>query len=304
MLRRLPNLNAVRAFDAAARHQSFSRAADELAVTHAAVSRHVKNLEADLGVKLFERRHRQVALTTAGARYAETVAEALMLISLDAGSQAARGARGKVIIEADSDLALLWLVPRLDQDMLDAHGIELELRAYAEPPRTIAPDTDLALTWGPIEAPGFSRQPFLSFTTFPVCAPEKAADIRTHGLAGRKLIHDRSFGRWDEMLKRERGSLDAAGGHIIFHRTYLCLEAAARGLGIAIGDDVTAGAMLREGRLVRPCGPDLPGRKAFHLSSTARRPMRPPVAALRTWLLERAAEHVAWAQEVGFAQQA
>lgn len=300
MNRRLPNLNAVRAFDAAARHQSFSRAADELNVTHASVSRYVKNLEADLGVTLFERRHRQVALTAAGARYAEIVADALMLISLDAGTKATRNAKGKVVLEVDSDLALLWLLPRLDEEALDGLGIELELRSYAEPPRTIAPNTDLAITWGAIDTPGFSRELFLNFTSFPVCAPEKAALVHAHGLSACKLIHDRGMSNWDEVLKRSGSTLSAARGHLTFHRTYLSLEAAARGLGIAIGDDVTASFMLREGRLVRPCGPDLPGRQAFYLSSTTRRPMPPPVAALRNWLLDQAAAHAEWAREAGF----
>lgn len=300
MLRRLPNLNAVRAFDAAARHQSFSRAAEELGVTHASVSRYVKNLEADLGTRLFERRHRQVALTPAGARYAGIVADALMLISLEAGTQAARSARGKVVLEVDSDLALLWLMPLLDRAALDGLGIDIELRSYPEPPRIIAPGTDLAITWGPMDVPGYSRELFLSFTSFPVCASEKAAEVRQNGMETHTLIHDRGLSNWDEIFKRSGLALSSAIGHLTFHRTYLCLDAAARGLGIAIGDDVTAGAMLRDGRLVQPCGPSLAGRKAFHLSTGNRSPIRPPVMALRNWLLEQAENHSRWAKEQAF----
>lgn len=296
---RLPNLNAVRAFDAAARHQSFTRAAEELGVTHASISRYVKNLEADFGLPLFERRHRQVALTPAGARYAEIVADALMLISLETGARMARNARGKVVVEADSDLASQWLLPRLNESVMKTLDIELELRSYAETPRTIAPDADLALTWGPMDAPGFARELFLTFTVFPVCAPDRAEHVRTAGLAANTLIYDRGVNSWDEILRRVGSSLDRAAGHLTFHRTYLCLEAAARGLGITVGDDVTAGAMIREGRLVRPCGPSLPGRKAFYLSSASRKPIRPPVAALRDWLLEQAVDHTRWAEEAG-----
>lgn len=300
MRRRLPNLNAVRAFDAAARHQSFSRAADELGVTHASISRYVKNLEAEIGVTLFERRHRQVALTAAGARYAEIVADAMMLISLETGTKATRNAKGKVVLEVDSDLAYLWLMPCLEVDTFDTLDVELEMRSYSEPPRTIAPDTDIALTWGALDVPGFSRELFLNFTSFPVCAPEYAERVRERGFGACKLIHDRGMSNWDELLKRSGPGLDAVRGHLTFHRTYLSLEAAARGLGVAIGDDVTAGPMLKQGRLVRPCGPDLPGRKAFYLSSTTRRPVRPAVAALKDWLLDRAAEHADWAQAAGF----
>lgn len=300
MRRRLPNLNAVRAFDAAARHQSFSRAADELGVTHASISRYVKNLEAEIGVTLFERRHRQVALTAAGARYAEIVADAMMLISLETGTKATRNAKGKVVLEVDSDLAYLWLMPCLEVDTFDALDVELEMRSYSEPPRTIAPDTDIALTWGALDVPGFSRELFLNFTSFPVCAPEYAERVRERGFGACKLIHDRGMSNWDELLKRSGPGLDAVRGHLTFHRTYLSLEAAARGLGVAIGDDVTAGPMLKQGRLVRPCGPDLPGRKAFYLSSTTRRSVCPAVAALKDWLLDRAAEHADWARAAGF----
>lgn len=301
MRQRLPNLNAVRAFDAAARHQSFSRAAEELGVTHASVSRHIKNLEADLGMPLFERRHRQVALTPGGARYAEIVADALMLISLDTGTRATRNAKGRVVLESNSDLAALWLMPLLTDEVLETLGIELELRSYPEPPRTIAPDTDLALTWGRLDVPGYSREPFLDFTIFPVCTPERADHVRTHGLIANKLIYDRGVNTWDELLRRQGSSLSAASGHLIFHRTQLCLEAAARGLGVALGDDVTAAAMLRDGRLVRPCGPSVPGRNSYYLSSVSRGPVSPSVIAMRTWLLEKAEEHVRWAEEAGYA---
>ena len=108
MRRRLPNLNAVKAFDAAARHQSFTRAAEELSVTHAAISRQVRALEQELGTALFERRHRQVALTVDGRRYAEIVADALLLLGLGPNDQVAQHAAERVVLEVDSDLATLW----------------------------------------------------------------------------------------------------------------------------------------------------------------------------------------------------
>ncbi len=299
MNRRLPNLNAIRAFDAAARHQSFSRAAEEIGVTHASVSRYVKNLEADLGLLLFERHHRQVVLTAAGARYAEIVADALMLISLDAGMKDARNTVGKVIVEADSDLALLWLLPFLEEKDFASCGIELEVRSCPGPPRTIAPDTDLALTWGAMDVPGFSREHFLDFRCFPVCAPEMVSRVRTDGLAAQTLVINRGASGWDEMLKHQDADFDTVGGYLTFHRTYLCLDAAVRGLGVAIGDDVTARCLMRDGKLVQPCGPNLPGRKSYYLSSSSRGPRRPAVETVRQWLLECARNHTEWADQSG-----
>ncbi|WP_127142600.1 LysR family transcriptional regulator [Pelagibacterium montanilacus] len=295
MSRLLPNLNAVRAFDAAARHQSFTRAAEELGVTHGSVSRYVKTLEDDLGIQLFERRHRQVALTPAGVRYAGIVAEALVLISLETGAKALQDAKGKVVLEVDSDLALLWLMPRMNRSALDALEVDIELRSYPEPPRTIAPHTDLAITWGPLDVPGYSRELLLSFSTFPVCTPDIAAEIHRTGLVNQKLIHDRGMGAWNEILQRLGLTMSSAAGHLIFHRTYLCLDAAVRGLGVAVGDDVTAAEMLKDGRLVRPFDLKLPGRNAFHLSMGNRAPIRPPAKAVREWLVDQVNDHTQWA---------
>lgn len=300
MRRRLPNLNAVRAFDAAARHHSFSRAAEELGVTHASVSRYVKALEEQLGEPLFERRHRQVALTAAGARYSEIVAEALMLISLETGTRVTRDAREKAVVEIDSDLASLWLMPLLDRDELEALDLDLELRSYSTPPRTIAPDADLALTWGAMDVPGFSRELFLNFTSFPVCAPQEAARVVREGLSAQTLIVDRGLNTWEEILKQHGGNIERVKSFLTVHRTYLALDAAERGLGVAIGDDVTAAAKLRAGTLVRPFGPSIAGRRSFYISTVARKPVGPGVEALRVWLIARAGEHMEWTQKNGY----
>ena len=294
MRRRLPNLNAVKAFDAAARHQSFTRAAEELSVTHAAISRQVRALEQELGTALFERRHRQVALTVDGRRYAEIVADALLLLGLGPNDQVAQHAAERVVLEVDSDLATLWLMPQLDEAALATLGVELDVRSHPEPPRTLAPDVDLALTWGAMDVPGFGRERYLTFNVFPVCAPSLAKRVRAVGPTGVRLLHDRGRVWWDEVTQRSGASLDAAPGHLTFHRTGLCMDAAARGLGVAIGDEVCSANMLADGRLVRPCGPDLPGRMAFHLLATNRGPLSPGVQAVRDWLRELATAHRDW----------
>lgn len=212
------------------------------------------------------------------------------------------GARGKVVLEIDSDLAVLWLMPRLDQAHLDEMEIDIELRSFSAPPRTIAPDTDLALTWGAMDVPGYSREPFLHFRSFPVCAPDQSTSVRQNGIVTHRLLHDRGLSGWDEVLQHAGMSLASATSYLIFHRTYLCLDAAARGLGVAIGDDVTAGAMLKDGRLVCPCTSVLRGRKAFYLSTGNRAPLRPPVMAFRNWLLEQADSHMHWANDQDFGQ--
>jgi LysR family glycine cleavage system transcriptional activator len=294
MTRRLPNLNAVRAFDAAARHQSFSRAADELAVTHAAVSRHVRGLEAQLGVALFERRHRQVALTPAGQGYAKRAQEALETLSLDR-ADLAPAAAPEVTIDVDSAFAHLWLLPEIVRagDL----GVSLDVRSQAEPPKRLAADADLAVTWGQVDAPGFVSERLLDFQVFPVCAPALAERLADGGWPARletRLIHDRGWQWWRELLRPDGRQPEAFAGHLTVHRSYLAMEAAARGLGLATGDDVSAGEMLRDGRLVRPWATVVPGRMTYRLCVPDTRPLSPAVARTADWLRARARAHRAW----------
>jgi LysR family glycine cleavage system transcriptional activator len=301
MPRKLPNLNAVKAFDAAARHQSFTLAADELCVTQAAVSRHIRLLERDLGVELFERQHRRVVLTTIGRRYAKVVEHALLSLALDTGGLLGAG-QNTVVLDVDSDLAELWLRPQMSELALDRFDSILEVRAHPDPRRTIPPDVDLALTWGRIDAPGFTCEPFLDYTAFPVCAPELArgptAPIREPAdLLHHRLIHDRGYHWWGESLKRMGRQRQNGGGDVIFDRTYLCMHAAEQGLGVAIGDDVSSAVALRAGRLIRPCGPDVPGRIGYHLLFPSVDPLPAHLRDIIDWLRDLARQHSTWSAQ-------
>jgi len=301
MARRLPNLNAVKAFDAAARHQSFTLAADELSVTHAAISRHVRALELELGVTLFERRHRQVLLTNEGTRYAKTVDQALQSIAFDTGDLKARREPMRVVIEVESDLATLWLLPRLNDPALRETGIELDIRAQSGVAKTVLAEADLALTWGILETRGYSSYPFLGFVAFPVCSPEW---LRSHRPVERladlfpcRLIHERGTFWWDEIFDQAGRSRTHYPENIYFNRSYLSVEAAARGAGVAIGDDLTCADLLRSGRLVRPCGPDLAGRAMYYLMVPRKQPLSAPTRMVRDWLLVQAEQHMIWLEQ-------
>lgn len=306
MTRRLPNLNAVKAFDAAARHQSFTLAADELSVTHAAVSRHVRGLERELGVALFERHHRKVLLTEAGARYARTVEQALGAIAVDTGAIRSRHEASRVVIEVESDLAAMWLMPRLDPSPFAADGIELDIRAQSGVAKAVQVGADLALTWGVMESPGFSSEPFLGYTAFPVCAPgwlaarERSGRDDLAGLLPCRLIHERGSFWWDEMFAAARiPAADAAAcDNVYFNRTYLSIDAAVRGLGLAVGDDLTCADLLRAGRLVRPCGPDVAGTALYSLMAPRKRPLPAATRRVRDWLLQQAERHRNWTADL------
>ena len=292
----LPNLNAVRAFEAAARHESFARAATELRVTQAAVSRHVRNLEAELGLVLFERSHRSIRLTPEGRAYAERVSEGLSIIRGSPGIGRA-GRRSKVVVDIDADLMDSWLLPRIRDEWLVEIGIELDLRSQLDWPRQLPTDTDLAIIWGGYESPGFRSSPFLESRAFIVCAPVlgngRATPSHLIEYLEHRLIHERNAEWWRRMLSAEGLSLSDADDNLYLGRTSLVAAAAVRGLGLAVGEDVIFAEDLKAGRLVRLPGPVMPGSRMFFLLEPTRR-MPDKVRIVRDWLRAEASSHQAW----------
>jgi LysR family glycine cleavage system transcriptional activator len=290
-MRRLPNLNAVRAFDAAARHGSFSAAADELGVSHAAVSRHVRNLEAELGVELFERHARHVVLTGEGSLFARTAATALSSLEVGTGRMR-RGGAGTVVLDVESDFATRWLMPRLAGGALDAMGINVDLRVRPDPPRSVLGDADLAVTWGQAYCTGYRSRPFLSF--FPVVvaapdliargpAPEDPAFFLSH-----RLIHERGLYWWKSFLDLMGLSVEDADRHLFLNRSHLCMDAAVRGLGLAIGDDIMCREYLEQGRLKTVPGPTMRPRDRYFLLEPEAGPLSRPARIVRDWLMAEA----------------
>ena len=293
-MRKLPNLNAVRAFEAAARHGSFARAADELNVSHAAVSRHVRNLEAELSVELFERHARHVTLTGEGSLFARTVADSLSGLELATGRLRRSGGRGTVILDVESDLATRWLMPLLTDAVLSDLNIHLDIRVRPDPPRTVLGDADLAITWGAASCTGFRTRSFLEFEGFAVAAPallsrgphpDDPALFTYH-----RLIHERGLYWWRTTLNALGLELDDAAGHLFFNRSHLCVDAAVRGLGIAIGDDIICRDHLQSGALVRLPSPELTSRDHYYLLEPDTAVLSQPVRRVRDWLVEQAAK--------------
>lgn len=290
-MRQLPNLNAIRAFDAAARHGSFAQAAEELGVSHAAVSRHVRNLEAELGVALFERHARHVALTGEGSMFARTAAESLSNLEVGTGRLRRGGGRGTVVLDVESDLATRWLMPLLTDAALDALGVNLDIRVRPDPPRIVLGDADLALTWGPASCTGFKAAPFLRTQAFPVAAPALLAAAEPDPFSvftSRRLIHERGLYWWRRYFDAMDLRFDEAAGHLFFNRSHLCIDAAMRGLGLTIGDDVICRDHLASGALVRLPGPILPSRDQYYLLLPDTTALSQPVRKVVAWLRDAA----------------
>jgi LysR family glycine cleavage system transcriptional activator len=280
MHRRLPPLNALKAFEAAGRHASFTLAAEELRVTHGAVSRHVQALEAWLGTPLFERHNRRVVLTEAGRSYLPEIGAALDRMALATARQIERGRTQIVHVNALATFTLRWLIPRLSQFQRTNPAVEIRLTTSNVPLTQIVEPFDVAIRGGPEARPGFVGRPFLTERRIPVCSPKlrERAPLAVPGdLTGHTLLHSAT------MLEVWPLWLQAAGvphlkpqASVTLEHFYLTLQAALDGLGVAMGPERLIADDVAAGRLILPFdGPALPAR-SYH-----------------TYVPEALAEHIA-----------
>lgn len=255
-------LNALRTFEAAARHLSFNAAARQLFVTPAAVSHQVKHLEAYLGVALFQRHHRSVVLTAEGQALAATLGEVLGQLDL-AIDRAMSGASAELRVTTMESFAAKWLAPRLHRFHRAWPDIRVRIvtdDAHADFARE---GFDVGIRYGPGGYAGVHAEPLMAAPLFPVCAPSLLAEAsrplaRPDDLRHHTLLHDESAsGRpgvpaWPDWLKAAGAAgVDAQRGPI-FGSIYLAQEAAVAGHGIALGVAPLVEEDLRQGRLARP----------------------------------------------------
>lgn len=262
---RLPPLNAVRAFAAAARHDSFTHAADELGVTHGAVSKQVRLLEDHLGLPLFVRGVRQVSLTQHGRELLTEVAPALERIGTAAArirrSAAARDAGGTVRINARPSFALRWLIPHLPAFMAAHPGIRPEVLTSTAEPAVLPPEGyDVAIRRGDGRSrrrtwpEGLVPRPFLRERAKPVACPELLARCpvrRVEDLAAHTLLHTATRdGDWKAWLARAGVPGLEPAGELRFEHLQFVLQAALDGLGVALAPLSLVAGDVAAGRLV------------------------------------------------------
>ncbi|MDB5826267.1 MAG: transcriptional regulator, LysR family [Variovorax sp.] len=253
---RLPPLNAVRAFVAAARHQSFTRAAVELHVTHSAVSRQVKSLEAHLGIALFERRIRQVSLTREGQAFFAEAAAGLAQIGAAAALLARAPARA-VRINVRPSFAVRWLIPRLPDFVAQYPGIEPKVITSTALPAKVTDAFDIVIRRG-LQGwpPSIEVQPFMEDEAFVVGAPSlfKARGVDSpRGLAAHVLLSARTRkSDWDDWQRAAGLVRLKPAGRLQFDHMHLVLQAAVDGLGVAMGSTSLVAHDLQQGRLASP----------------------------------------------------
>ncbi|MCB2252946.1 transcriptional regulator GcvA [Pseudomonas chlororaphis] len=257
MITDLPPLNAVRAFAAAARHESFSRAADELHVSHSAVSRHIKLLEEHLGVLLFERRIRQSVLTPAGQAFYEQVSLGLTQIAQAAASLRQGAALRKVRINVRPSFAVRWLIPRLPQFMALYPQIQPEVVTSTQPPDPAHETFDLVIRRG---RSGWSSalqpQRLLEDELLVVAAPSllqetplsSPKDLPQHTL----LISRTRASDWPKWLEHCQLKPLRHPSALHFDHLHFVLQACVDGLGLALCPASLLAKDLASGRLVCP----------------------------------------------------
>jgi LysR family transcriptional regulator, glycine cleavage system transcriptional activator len=292
MPRRLPPLNALPSFEAAARHLSFSRAADELHVTHGAVSRAVRNLEDHLGVQLMIRATRSVRLTPIGASYAAEIRDALEHLAT-ATSAATGQASGMLSVSALDSFAARWLVPRLFRFRRAHHDIDVRL-ATSERLADFASDgIDIAIRYGRGQYPGLAAELLMKEDVFPVCSPrllDGPYPLRTPAdLASHTLIHDDFHVDWAMWLRS--AGIEGVDPHHgpTFLSSDLAVQAAVQGEGVVLGRSALVGDDLAAGRLVRPFEFSLPASLAYYVVYPPRALQRANVKAFRDWLIAEVA---------------
>lgn len=292
MARKCPPLNALRAFEAAARLGSISLAADELCVTHGAVSRHVQQLEAWLGHALFTRANRRIELTATGLAYHAEISRAFERITQATDQLLQQGQHRVVRLNAPATFSLRWLVPRLSSFQISHPDIEVRLSTSSQPVERMREDLDIIIRGGPQQIDGYVAEEFLSENRLPVCAPRLLDSQPLHRPEDLKhftLLHAATYpGMWQDWLaKAGHADLQPLKSLTLEH-FYLTLQGALDGLGVAMGPTALVADDLAEGRLVQPFdGPSLSPWRYFTYTRSARAE-EDAVRALRHWLKQAA----------------
>ena len=285
-MRRLPFLNGIRAFEAAARHGSFAGAAGELNVSPAAISRMVHLLEDRLGVALFERAANRLATTVAGRAYQTGLTPLLdALASLTAQVTSQAGAR-TLTIGVGPTFATRWLIPRLADFRQQEPDIEVRFTAGGVT-GAFAEDWTCGITLGNGEWPGLVSERMFAADLQPVCAPRLAAHLkRPADLNGPSLLRvAHAAEEWPLWLKAAGVSRVAARGPE-FEYYGQALQAAADGVGIAMGIRPYVDDDIRAGRLVAPFPLTVPKGKEWYLVYREFRKDQGDFAAFRRWLMQ------------------
>lgn len=286
----LPSLNALRAFEAAARHGNLSRAADELCVTPGAISRHVAILEGYLGCALLIRQHRGVTPTETGRRYLAEVAAAFDQI--DRASRRYGRSRASTVLSVRlfPTISTEWLPSRLGTFRALHPDVQINLSASLQPPDFNTEEIDVAMMFGPGDWPSLHSDILFRGSFTPVCTPalladgpplESPGDLRRHNL----LYSPLQVERWQEWLALAGVEDVDTGSGLRFESSSHAYHAARQGAGIALGQTFFLIDDLQSGRIVAPFDLQVDHPLSYCLVCPRPRREEPMIAAFRAWMI-------------------
>jgi LysR family transcriptional regulator, glycine cleavage system transcriptional activator len=292
MLRRLPSLNALKAFEAAARHESFTKAAQELHVTQGAVSHQVKALEAELGLRLFTRHRQRLVITDPGRSYLEVVRDAFDRLALGTDRLVQRQKSGVLTLTTSPNFAAKWLVHRLGRFVETHPDIDLRVSASMQHIDFAHEDIDLAIRHGDGNWPALHVTRLCAEELFPVCSPKlmrgraalrAPADLKRH-----TLLHVGDQRGWSEWLEAAKVNGDDVPRGPIFSQASMAIDAAVDGHGVALARTALASWDLGAGRLVRPFALALKAPYAYWIVCPKSTAELPKISTFREWLIAEA----------------
>jgi LysR family glycine cleavage system transcriptional activator len=286
-------MNSLKSFDAAARLLSFSKAAEELHLTHGAVSRAIRQLEDYLGVELFKRATRSVKLTAAGIAYATDIRDVLDRLATATAEMKGSQSSGVLTVSTLDSFAAKWLVPRLFQFRRAHSDIDVRLLTTQRLVDFATDEVDIAVRMGRGRWPDVAAELLMKEDLSPVFSPRlldgphplrSLADLKYH-----TLIHDDFPIVWATWLKAAGiEGIDASRGPT-FNSSGHALQAAIQGEGVVLGSSVLADDDVAAGRLVRPFAVSLPADLAYYVVYPPKALAKPKVKAFRDWLMAEAA---------------
>jgi LysR family transcriptional regulator, glycine cleavage system transcriptional activator len=292
MARRLPSLNALRAFEAASRHESFTLAAEELFVTHAAVSRHIRDLEEWLGTELFTRTGRGVILTDAGRRFGGKLTPLFDAVAEATREAAAQGEVRRLVVSVEPAVASRWLVPRLGRFNELHPDIELIINPESRLVDYRSGEADLGIRYSLSLQSDVELIKVIDPVNFPVCSPALIAgrsNLQPSDLAEFSLLHEQRKQWWTDWLA-SAGIIGVEDWRGSTFQGHLAIEAAEAGQGFALADQILATDAILSGRLVRPFSLDLRDHGNYSIARAKGSKESVIARAFREWLQSEMAE--------------
>ena len=292
MTARLPSLNGLRAFEAAARHLSFTLAATELNVTQTAISHQIRRLEEELGIRLFVRQNRALALTPEARDYLPGVRAAFNDLRLATDRLLRRDDDKVLTLSTLASLAAKWLLPRLTDFQEQHPGIDVRITTSTSLVDFQRDDVDAAIRYGRGQWPGLRADWLMADELFPVCSPsllrgdkplQRPEDLRNH-----PLLHTSNANSDDWRLWLTAAGLPADIAKqpgITFDMIFMTIQAAIDGIGVAMGRTSYVQDDIAKGRLVVPFKIALPADAGFYLVAPEGRREAPKLAAFRQWIV-------------------